>query len=82
MMFMVILSLTERVKLTDELFNPLFAYSFARGLVTALNSLYIEYGDKPFSLEDYVLEVIEYFPIKVSLREYPKLCTLTQLTLF
>lgn len=80
-MMSMILDLATRQKITDELFSPDLCIRSARGLVTALNSLYVEYGDR-MSLEDYVLDVIDYFPIKVTVGFYPKLSTLTQLTLF
>lgn len=76
----MILSLAERLEFV-RLFPSSQAYSYSKGIVIALNSMYVEYGDK-IQLEDYVCEVIDYFPIKVSIRPFPKLCTLTQLTLF
>ena len=76
----MILNLSERLELV-RLFPSSQAYSYSKGIVLALNSMYVEYGDK-IQLEDYVCEVIDYFPIKVSIRPFPKLCTLTQLKLF
>lgn len=73
-------NLNDRILFTEELFNPNLAYSFSKGLVIAINSLYLEIGDK-WEFEDYVLEVIDYFPIKCTTAVYPE-HSLIQLTLF
>lgn len=68
-----------KISIVSELFPSRLAV-MCKCQVVALNSLFVE--SPFFALEDYVLEVIDYFGIKVSLESPNKLSTLIQLTLF